>query len=202
MALDFGSNAANSPWLAALRWMKSVFARQQRLAQRPLDEVPENTIPKRLRAYLLDFDQDGNPVSLRGDRYEFWVYRQLRKRLEVGDMYVDDSVQHRLFADELVAPERKAEVAQGTGYSLATPAGRCYSRRFVRRTRYAVAILWPGTTPGEAQASGIRPGQENPDVAPAQSRSGRSAAKGLLFQVMACDIADIFRFVNEQCRFL
>ena len=70
MALDFGSSAANCPWLAALRWMKSIFARQQRLTQRPLDEIPENTIPKRLRTYLLNFDQDGNPVSLRGDRYE------------------------------------------------------------------------------------------------------------------------------------
>ena len=79
MALDYDSNSANSPWLAALRWMKSIFASRQQLSRRPLDEIPENTIPKRLRAYLLNFDQDGNSVSLRGERYEFWVYRQLRK---------------------------------------------------------------------------------------------------------------------------
>ena len=84
MALDFSSSAGNSPWLAALHWMKSVFARQQRLTQRPLDEIPESTSPKRLRTYLLNFDQDGNPVSLRGDRYEFWVYRQIRKRLDTS----------------------------------------------------------------------------------------------------------------------
>ena len=105
MALDFDSSVVDSPWLAALRWMKSVFVRQQRLAQRPLDEIPVNTTPKRLRAYLLNFDQDGKPVSLRGDRYEFWVYRQLRKHLDVGNIYLDDSVQHRRFADELVSLE-------------------------------------------------------------------------------------------------
>jgi hypothetical protein len=103
IALDFDSSLVDSPWLAALRWMKSVFGRQQRLAQRPIDEIPKHTLPKRLRAYLLNFDKDGTPTSLRGDRYEFWVCRQLRKRIEVGDIYIDDSVQHRRFADELVA---------------------------------------------------------------------------------------------------
>jgi hypothetical protein len=81
MALDFESTVASNPWLAALHWMKGVFARQQRLAQRPLAEIPEHTIPKRLRAYLLNFDPEGKATSLRGERYEFWVYRQLRMAL-------------------------------------------------------------------------------------------------------------------------
>ena len=89
--------------------MKSVFGRQQRLAQRPLEEIPKDTIPKRLRAYLLNFDQDGKPTSLRGDRCEFWVYRQVRKRLDVGDIYLDDSVQHRRFADECAPRAQRAE---------------------------------------------------------------------------------------------
>jgi hypothetical protein len=41
----------------------------------------------------LNFDKDGAPTSLWGDRYKFWVYQQLRKRIEVGDIYIDDSVQ-------------------------------------------------------------------------------------------------------------
>lgn len=41
MALDFGSSTVNSPWLGALHWMKSVFARQQRLAEQPLNRIPE-----------------------------------------------------------------------------------------------------------------------------------------------------------------
>lgn len=109
MALDFGSSTANSPWLEALRRMKKTFGRQQRLVQRPIDEIPENTVPDRLRPYLLNFGPDGEPTGLRGDRYEFWVYRQLRQHLDGGGIYVDDSVQHRSFADELVSLEQKAE---------------------------------------------------------------------------------------------
>ena len=52
-ALDFASAKPDSPWLAALTWAKGVFAKQQRLSQRPLAECPAVTLPKRLRPYLL-----------------------------------------------------------------------------------------------------------------------------------------------------
>jgi hypothetical protein len=105
--------AGRQPWLAALDWMKGVFSRQQRLAQRPVVEIPGNTIPERLRPYLLTFDDADEPIALRGDRYEFWIYRQLRKRLAAGELYLDDSVLHRRFSDELVALERKDDVIEG-----------------------------------------------------------------------------------------
>lgn len=57
----------------------------------------------------MSFDQEGKSVGLRSGRYEFWVYRQLRKRLDAGDIYLDDSVQHRRFADDLISMEAKAE---------------------------------------------------------------------------------------------
>ncbi|MBD4421703.1 Tn3 family transposase, partial [Xanthomonas citri pv. citri] len=80
VALDLSGSNPDSPWLAALAWAKGVFAKQQRLSQRPLDEWPAATLPKRLRPYLLTFDADGKPTGLHADRYEFWLYRQIRKR--------------------------------------------------------------------------------------------------------------------------
>jgi hypothetical protein len=74
---------------------KGVFAKQQRLSQRPLAECPA-TLPKRLRPYLLTFDADGKPTGLHADRYEFWLYRQIRKRFQSGELYLDDSLQHRI----------------------------------------------------------------------------------------------------------
>ena len=110
MALDFASNSASGKaWLVALQWMKDVFVRQQKLATQPMAEIPPLTVPTRLRKFLLRFDKDAKPVGLRGDRYEFWVYRQLRKRLDMGDIYLDDSVQHRHFSDDLVSMEAKSD---------------------------------------------------------------------------------------------
>jgi hypothetical protein len=53
MALEFSSTTVNCPWLMALLWMKNTFSRQQTLVQRPQNEIPESTIPKLLRTYLL-----------------------------------------------------------------------------------------------------------------------------------------------------
>ena len=110
VALDFASTDPDSPWLAALAWTKGVFAKQQRLSQRPLAECPAATLPKRLRSYLLTFDADGKPTGLHADRYEFWLYRQVRKRFQSGELYLDDSLQHRHFSDELVSMDEKADV--------------------------------------------------------------------------------------------
>jgi hypothetical protein len=74
-ALAFASAQPNNPWLAALAWAKGVFARQQRLSQRPLTECPIALLPTRLRPYLLTCDADGQPTGLHADRYEFWLYR-------------------------------------------------------------------------------------------------------------------------------
>ena len=100
----------DSPWLAALAWAKDVFAKQQRLSQRPFTEYPVvATLQKRLRPYLLTFDADGKPTGLHADRYEFWLYRQIRKRLQSGELYVDDSLQHRHFSDELISMDEKTD---------------------------------------------------------------------------------------------
>jgi Domain of unknown function (DUF4158) len=88
MSIEFASTAAESCWLAALRWMKEVFSKQQKLTQRPLSECPQGTIPERLRPHLVVVDQNGNATSLRAERYEFWVYRQIRKRLNSGEVYL------------------------------------------------------------------------------------------------------------------
>ncbi|KAG0177779.1 hypothetical protein DFQ28_004145, partial [Apophysomyces sp. BC1034] len=110
VALDFAGTDKDSPWLAALTWARSVFARQQRLSQRPLAECPAATLPKRLRPYLLTYNADGKPIGLHADRYEFWLYRQVRKRFQSGELYIDDSLQHRHFSNELVSMDEKAGV--------------------------------------------------------------------------------------------
>jgi hypothetical protein len=109
-ALDFSAEPASSQWHAGLSWMRDVFARDQRLSNRPIAEIPHGMIPKKLRQHLLNFDSAGNPSGLRGDRYEFWLYRQLGKRLASGDLAVDDSLRHRRFGDELVEPSRQADI--------------------------------------------------------------------------------------------
>lgn len=202
MALDFGSSTANSPWLEALRWMKKTFGRQQRLVQRPIDEIPENTVPDRLRPYLLNFGPDGEPTGLRGDRYEFWVYRQLRQHLDGGGIYVDDSVQHRSFADELVSLEQKAEALK----ELDIP----WFRQPIDVT--LDALFAELDTQWQSFGRELRQGKlKHLEFDPIKKsltwhrpkvNSDEELQIDFYSKVLAFDIADIFRFVNERCHFL
>ena len=202
VTLDFASTVPDSPWLAALAWAKSVFAKQQRLSQRPLAECPAATLPKRLRPYLLTFDTDGKPTGLLADRYEFWLYRQIRKRFKSGEIYLDDSLQHRHFSDELVSMDEKADAlaqmdipflrqpvdaqldaltvelcAQWLAFNRELKQGKLMHLDYDKDTQ---TLIWR------------KPKGENQKV----------REQTFYEQLPYCDVADVFRFVNGQCQFL
>ncbi|EAN1870867.1 Tn3 family transposase, partial [Salmonella enterica] len=108
--LNFSSVTPECPWLTALAWVRATFSRQLRLTQRPLEECPPATLPPRLRTWLLSVDENDTPTELHASRYEFWLCRQIRKRLEAGELYLDDSLQHHHLSDELVLVEEKADI--------------------------------------------------------------------------------------------
>src|SRR3546814_2044815 len=70
VAPDLAGTDPGSPWLVALAWSKDVFAKHQRLSQRPLDECPAATPPKSLRPYLLTFEADRKPTDLRSEQHK------------------------------------------------------------------------------------------------------------------------------------
>ncbi len=202
VALDFAATAPDSPWLAALTWAASVFAKQQRLSQRPLAECPEATLPKRLRPYLLTFDANGKPTGLHADRYEFWLYRQIRKRFKSGEIYLDDSLQHRHFSDELVSMDGRADAlaqmdipflrqpvdaqldtltvelrAQWLAFNRELKQGKLTHLDYDKDTQ---RLLWR------------KPKRENHKV----------SEQSFYDQLPYCDVADVFRFVNGRCQFL
>ena len=201
-ALDFSGVVPGNPWLAALAWAKGVFAKPQRLSQRPLAECPEATLPERLRPHLLTFEADGKPTGVHADRYEFWLYRQIRKRLKSGEIYLDDSFQHRCFTDELVSLDEQTDVLgqmdipwlrqpidaqlealsaelhdQWLAFNRELRQGKLKHLDYDSKTR---TLTW-----------------RRPKAAPDAEYQDR-----FYEQVSFCDVADVFRFANEQCQFL
>ena len=202
MALEFSSTAAQSPWLMVLRWMKSTFSRQQTLAQRSLDEIPESTIPKRLRPYLLVLNEEGEATGIRGDRYEFWIYRQIRKRLEIGEFYLNDSIVHRRFSDELVAMDQKAEVLGQMDIPwLHQPVDVALDELSAE-----VDLLWR-TFDHELRQGRLKHFEYDPVRKHLIWRKPKADKDDVLqssfyAKIQARGITDIFRFVNERCHFL
>ena len=202
MTIDFSTEPAGSPWQVALSWMKDVFSRQQRLAQRPIAEVPEDTIPERLRPHLFDSDEAGKPTGLRGDRYEFWIYRQLRKRLASGEIYLDDSVRHRRFSDELVELERKTEALK----DLNIPWLRQPADAMVDALCDELDRLWK-TFDQDLRMGRLKHLEFDPEhntLSWHKPRIDKDEALQSSFydKLQARGIPDVFRFVNARCGFL
>ncbi len=202
IALNFTSVASDNPWIAALAWMKGVFNKQQRLSQRPLAECPEGSVPPRLRPYLLVFDADGNPTGVHADRYEFWIYRQIRKRLKSGEIYLDDSIQHRCFTDELVSLDEKAAALS----QLDIPWLRQPLESQLKALTDELHHQWLSFN------SELRRGKlkhleydaKSKTLTWRRPKADNDKVRQEIFydQMSFCDIADVFRFVDEQCHFL
>jgi TnpA family transposase len=202
VALDFASTDPNNPWLAALTWAKSVFAKQQRLSQRPLAECPEATLPKRLRPYLLTFDADGKPTGLHADRYEFWLYRQVRKRFQSGELYLDDSLQHRHFSDELVSMDEKADVlAQMDIPFLRQPVDVQLNALTAELHTQWLAF---NRELKQGKLTHLEYNKDTQKLTWRKPKGENQKAREQTFyeQLPFCDVADVFRFVNGQCQLL
>jgi TnpA family transposase len=202
-ALEFACNSAGGKvWLAALKWMKEVFDRQESLAKQPLSDVPTGALPKRLRDSLLILGEDGKPLSLHAERYEFMVYRQLRKRLDAGDIYLDDSVQHRRFSDDLVSMADKAEALKVLEVPwLSNPVDETLDALFVE-----LDTQWRGFD-DELRAGTLKHLEFDADKKTLlwhrpKADKDKQLQKGFYAKLQARDIADIFRFVNERSHFL
>ena len=200
--LDFSAEPAAQPWLAALTWIRDTANRQQRITQRPLTEIPDGTIPKRLWPYLYELGEDGEPLRLRGDRFEFWIYRQLRKRLAVGELYLDDSVQHRRFSDELVDLDQEAEALDKLGVAWlkqpveATVNDLCDKldqvwRKFDRELR-------------QGKLKHLELDTEHNTLTWRKPRIDKEEAvqSGFYAKLPARALSDVFRHVNARCSFL
>jgi TnpA family transposase len=202
-ALEFASSSAGGKvWLTALKWMKEVFDRQESLAKQPLSDVPPGTLPKRLRDSLQIFGDGGKPLSLHGERYEFMVYRQLRKRLDAGDIYLDDSVQHRRFSDDLVSIADKSEALKALEVPwLSKPVDETLDALFVE-----LDTQWRAFDE-ELRAGKLKHLDFDADKKTLvwhrpKADKDKQLQKGFYAKLQARDIADIFRFVNERSHFL
>lgn len=102
MTLDFASATNNNPLLPAIEQLKQNFINQKSLKNTGNIENYIATIPKKLKQHLTLTDSEGNITVFQANRYEFWIYRQITKKLESGEIYVDDSINHRYFEHELV----------------------------------------------------------------------------------------------------
>jgi len=98
---DFKGAPAQTRLIEGIDFLKTAFAKRKSLGQYPIQTVPAGFIPGNIERYLYARDQ-GEQKQIIPDRYEFYVCRLLRDRLEAGDIYCRDSIRFRSFEDDLI----------------------------------------------------------------------------------------------------
>ena len=202
IALDFASIAPDSPWLAALSWAKSVFAKTAAPVATATRRMSGGHAAETLAAYLLTFDADGEPTGLHADRYEFWLYRQVRKRFQSGELYLDDSLQHRHFSHELVSLAEKAEaLAQMDIPFLRQPVD---AQLDALTTELRAQWLAFNRELKQGKLTHLEYDKATQKLTWRKPKGENQKAREQTFyeQLPYCDVADVFRFVNGQCQFL
>jgi TnpA family transposase len=101
MELDFTSYNPNSLLIKVIEQLKRIFPTQKTIYKNITDECV-SIVPKKLRKHLLIIDKNGTVIGIQSNHYEFWIYSQIKKRLESGEIHLDDSISHRCFENELV----------------------------------------------------------------------------------------------------
>uniref|UniRef100_UPI000BE428F8 Tn3 family transposase n=1 Tax=Escherichia coli TaxID=562 RepID=UPI000BE428F8 len=202
LSLDLTSMVRDNPWVKALNWLRVVFSKKQTLSQRPLEECPPETLPSRLHPYLLESGEEGETARLNAGRYEFWLYRQIRKRFLSGEIYLNDSLRHRHLSDELVAEgEQSAVLAEMKipflQKSIKTQL-KALSGELHRQWKAFNRELKQGKLKHLEYDTETRKLNWHKSVVSRYKEQNRRFYGQLPF----CDVTDVFRFVNEQCRFL
>ena len=199
LSLDLTSVVHGSPWAEALSWLRMVFSKKQTLS---LAECPPGTLPERLRPYLLEFGEDGEPTGLNAGRYEFWLYRQIRKRFQAGEFHLNDSLRHRHLSDELVPEgEQAAVLAEMNIPFLKKPV-----KSQLKALESELHRQWKAFNRElkQGKLKHLEYDKETQKLTWHKSVVSRHKAQEKRFyeQLPFCDVTDVFRFVNGQCRFL
>ncbi|MBS3962875.1 MAG: Tn3 family transposase [Methylomonas sp.] len=104
--LDFVCLVSDEPLLEAILFLQELLRQGKTPRQMNPANFPTGIIAKNLQRYLYTRTEEQKKKTLEVDRYEFLVYRELRKALEACDVFVRDSNEFRSFDDDLINAER------------------------------------------------------------------------------------------------
>jgi len=177
-----------------------MFSADKTLKKFPITDSPEKTRPKRLQAYLFDTNAKGEQ-KFHGDRYEFWIYRQLKKRLRAGELYLSDSVHHRSLQQELDSANEKGALTK----PLDIPALRNPIKTLLDERLAELHTEWvrfnSDFIQGKLKHLNYDEKTQTLHLKKARTDGDEEMQYRFYEQLPLCDITDVLRFVNERCRY-
>lgn len=200
IAIDFSSTATDSPWIAVITWLKEIFMAEKNITQYSVTASPEKTRPRRLEKYLFDTDTKGE-LKFHADRYEFWIYRQIKKRLKVGDLYLEDSIHNRSLQQEINSAHEKGALVK----PLAIPALQTTIKQLLDERCSELHAEWlkfnTDFTQGKFKHLYYDEKTKILHFKKSNEEKYEEVQHRFYEQLPLLDITDVLRFVNERCNY-
>ena len=181
-------------------WLKEIFAAKKTINQYPVSESPEKTRPKRLEKYLVETNSKGKK-KFRDDRYEFWIYRQIKKKIKSGDLYLEDSIHNRSLQQELDAAKEKGALVNPLDIPvLKTSVKQLLDMRFTElRTEWLK--FHTDFIQGKLKHLYYDEKTNTLHLKKCGAEQDEDAQYRFYEQLPLCDITDVLRFVSEHSRY-
>ncbi len=112
LTIPFESQTKDDPLLQAVAFLKEAFDKNRSLRNYPQKSFPQTFIPEKWRKYLYEtktipwHGKTKKCKMLNIDKYEFLVYRLLKKGLDAGEIFIRDSRNFKSFEEDLINEEQ------------------------------------------------------------------------------------------------
>jgi TnpA family transposase len=201
--VEFATPSTDDPLIEAVHFLRAAFPKGKPLGHYADTVFPTRWIPDKFKRYLYLKDAQRHRRLL-PDRYEFFVYRQLRQGLEGGNVFCRDSVRFRSFEDDLVDDRQwknKERLIAQTGLSLLRQPIREHLVELEEQLESRIAEVNRRIAASENEHfQFIRHGRHVRWTLryPRESESPNHP----FFALKQVEISSIMHFVNRQCRFM
>lgn len=196
--IDWASSSTHDPLIEATGFLKTAFEKGKPLSQYPPEAFPLQFVPQATRHHLYDKGRQLLP-----DRYEFLVYRQLRKGLEAGDIFCRDSVRFRSFEDDLLDDERwgaKEDLISKTGLVILKQPIEEHLGVLEEELEERIAQVNRRIASGENEYIEVKRGKKQWTLQPL--RGPEQVNHAFFDQLSQVEIGSVLHFVNQHCPFM
>jgi hypothetical protein len=202
--VDFQGAPAQNPLIEGIDFLKAAFAQGRPLGSYPAAPIPTGFLSPPTERYLYAPEKTG-PRRLIPDRYEFYVYRLVRERLEAGDLYCRDRVRFRSFEEDLMDDtswQRQADLIERTGLPLLQPPIEDQLAALEQELEDRIATVNQRITAGENEYFKIKKKGDTIRWSLPYPSEPDEANPPLFDPLTPVGIGRVLDFVHRTCRFL
>ena len=204
LGMNLTASQKHAPLLNAIAFLETALRQGKPLTQYQTKQFPIQFVPRSTKRYLYEKAAQ-SPQRLLPNRYEFLVYRQLRNRIESGDVFCRDSVRFRSFQDDLVDDpqwQQKDALIAATGLSILNQPIQEHLAELEQLLEERIVEVNQRIAAGENEHIKITQRNNQRRWTLPYPGSKEPINHPIYDTLPPVELGDVLHFVNQQCHFM